>query len=300
MTATGIAVVVPVLGDEAELARLLPLLRPQRPAEILVVSGRADERAAALCREHACTYLEAAENRGVRLDAGARAAAAPALWFLHADAAPPVDALRAIDAALASGAESGCFRFAFQGPTTWYKRVLEQLVALRIRCGGMVYGDQGIFALRDVYFAVGGFADVEAMVASMIMGEDDQLGIMAKFLVGNKLAASLRIHDWPTFARGSRETATWSRSHGSIPPSSRHHAAASAGNPATCLTRLKRSSSAAATSSPSTTSAAAASPWYAFRPRIAVTSADGSRAGRAARATVRLPPWRRARGRRRP
>ena len=158
MTATGIAVVVPVLGDEAELARLLPLLRPQRPAEILVVSGRADERAAALCREHACTYLEAAENRGVRLDAGARAAAAPALWFLHADAAPPADALRAIDAALASGAESGCFRFAFQGPATWYKRLLAFLVALRIRCGGMVYGDQGVFVRRDVYLECGGFA----------------------------------------------------------------------------------------------------------------------------------------------
>ena len=64
----------------------------------------------------------------------------------------------------------------------------------------------------------------------------------------------------PRLARGSRETATWSRSAGVRPASSRHQRAASAGKPAQCLTRLKRSSSAAATSSPSTTSAAAASP----------------------------------------
>jgi rSAM/selenodomain-associated transferase 2 len=158
MTATGIAVVIPVLGDDAELARLLPLLRRQRPAEIVVVSGRADARAAALSREHACTYLETAANRGVQLDAGARAAAAPALWFLHADSAPPGDALQAIDAALRSGAESGYFRFAFQGQATWRKRLLAFLVALRVRCGGMVYGDQGVFVRRDVYLDCGGFA----------------------------------------------------------------------------------------------------------------------------------------------
>jgi hypothetical protein len=38
----GIAVVIPVLGDEAEVAQLLPLLRLQQPEEIVVVSGRAD------------------------------------------------------------------------------------------------------------------------------------------------------------------------------------------------------------------------------------------------------------------
>lgn len=158
MTTARIAVVIPVLGDEAELDRLLRLLRAQQPEEVVVVSGRADAQAAALCREHACTYLETAANRGAQLDAGARAATAPVLWFLHADAAPPPDALRAIEAALRRGAESGCFRFAFQGPTTWYKRLLASLVALRVRCGGMVYGDQGVFVRRDVYLHCEGFA----------------------------------------------------------------------------------------------------------------------------------------------
>jgi rSAM/selenodomain-associated transferase 2 len=158
VTETGVAVVIPQLGDEAELERLLPLLRVQHPAEIVVVSGCPDARVAALCREHDCRYVEGPANRGIQLDRGARAAASPVLWFLHADAAPPADALEAIDAALQRGAESGCFRFAFQGPAAWYKTLLARLVALRIRCGGMVYGDQGIFVRRDVYLACGGFA----------------------------------------------------------------------------------------------------------------------------------------------
>jgi rSAM/selenodomain-associated transferase 2 len=155
---SGIAVVVPVLGDAVELDALLARLAAQQPAELIVVSGRADAEVAAVCDRHGCAYAEAPANRGAQLDAGARRARAAMLWFVHADALPPDDALDAIAAAVRDGAESGCFRFAFQGPATWYKRLLARLVALRVRCGGMVYGDQGIFARRDVYLAEGGFA----------------------------------------------------------------------------------------------------------------------------------------------
>jgi rSAM/selenodomain-associated transferase 2 len=153
-----IAVVIPVLGDARHLAELLPQLWRQHAVEIAVVSGRADTAIAELCRRHECRYLEPPANRGARLDAGARATTAPVLWFVHADAAPPPDALRAIAAAVRSGADGGCFRFAFQGPPRWYKRLLALAVTLRVRCGGMVYGDQGIFVTRERYFECGGFA----------------------------------------------------------------------------------------------------------------------------------------------
>ncbi|HZF31397.1 MAG TPA: TIGR04283 family arsenosugar biosynthesis glycosyltransferase [Gammaproteobacteria bacterium] len=156
---SGIAVVIPVLGDAAELDALLAQLTPQQPEKVIVVSGCVDAAVASVCGAHACEYLEAAPNRGAQLDAGARRATAAVLWFVHADAQLPDDALEVVAAAVRDGAESGCFRFAFQGPPTWYKRLLAQLVALRIRCGGMVYGDQGIFARRDVYLELGGFAE---------------------------------------------------------------------------------------------------------------------------------------------
>ena len=156
-SASGIAVVIPVLGDAAELDALLAQLEAQRPAQIIVVSGNADPDVAAVCARRGWEHVEAAANRGAQLDAGARRATAPVLWFVHADAEVPSDALAVIAAAVRDGAESGCFRFAFQGPPAWHKRLLAALVALRIRCGGMVYGDQGIFARRDVYLELGGF-----------------------------------------------------------------------------------------------------------------------------------------------
>jgi rSAM/selenodomain-associated transferase 2 len=154
-----IAVIIPVLGDATELDALLARLAAQRPGETIVVSGRADAAVAAVCDRHGCERVDAPANRGAQLAAGTRRASAAVLWFVHADAQLPDDALAVIAAAVRGGAESGCFRFAFQGRTTWYKRLLERLVALRIRCGGMVYGDQGIFVRRDVYFTLGGFAE---------------------------------------------------------------------------------------------------------------------------------------------
>jgi rSAM/selenodomain-associated transferase 2 len=153
-----IGIVIPVLGEATELDALLTQLAAQRPAQVIVVSGNSDATVAAACVRHGCEHLETAANRGAQLDAGARRATAAALWFVHADAQVPDDALTVVAEAVAGGAESGCFRFEFQGPTSWYKRLLERLVALRVRCGGMVYGDQGIFVLRSVYLEEGGFA----------------------------------------------------------------------------------------------------------------------------------------------
>jgi rSAM/selenodomain-associated transferase 2 len=158
-TVNTVSVVIPVLGDAAELDVLLARLEMQRPAEVIVVAGRADRAVTAVCARHSCDLIQAPANRGAQLNAGARSATGTVLWFVHADAELPVDALTLIVAAVREGAESGCFRFAFQGPVTWYKRALSWFVALRIRCGGMVYGDQGIFARRNVYFDTGGFAD---------------------------------------------------------------------------------------------------------------------------------------------
>jgi rSAM/selenodomain-associated transferase 2 len=158
-TTRGVAVVVPVLDDAVELARLLERIAawPVRPAEIAVVAASDAAALAALCARHGCRLIHAEPNRGLQLDLGARATHAPVLWFLHADAAPPPEALAAIEGAVAAGAEGGCFRFGLAGARTPTKRLLERLVALRVRLGGIAYGDQGLFAQRSAYVETGGF-----------------------------------------------------------------------------------------------------------------------------------------------
>jgi rSAM/selenodomain-associated transferase 2 len=154
-----LSVIVPVLGDCEALVQLLADLRSQSraPDSILVVSGRREEELAKVVREEQLTLIETAASRGLQLDTGARAADAEILWFIHADARVPRDACEKVVAAVNQGAAGGCLRFKLQGKRTLVKVLLEQLVRIRIACGGMAYGDQALFCTRDAYQASGGF-----------------------------------------------------------------------------------------------------------------------------------------------
>lgn len=158
MTAN-VAIIVPVLDDAAALSNLLAQISSWqlKPREVIVVSGQPEPALDALCAQHGCRLINMPASRGAQLDRGASEAQAAVLWFLHADASAPANGLTSITSALARHAESGCFRFQFQGRPIWYKNLLKWLIAMRIRLGGVPYGDQGIFALREVYLACGGF-----------------------------------------------------------------------------------------------------------------------------------------------
>jgi rSAM/selenodomain-associated transferase 2 len=157
---SAIGIVVPIHNDTDAVTKLLRQIAGWRdqPAEITIVSSQPPSELGALGATHDCRLIHCAANRGEQLDRGARATSTPILWFLHADAEPSEDSLAAIRAAIAGSAPGGCLRFEFQGPRTWYKRGLERLIALRVRGGGIPYGDQGLFATRAAYLATGGFA----------------------------------------------------------------------------------------------------------------------------------------------
>jgi len=156
----GIAIIIPVLDDAVALRKLLDEIGrwADQPAEILIVAGDDDPTVDALSGARNCRRIRSRASRGVQLDDGARATEARTLWFLHADAEPSPTALTTIERARAGGAEAGYFRFRFSGPRSWRKSLSEALVALRLRCGGVPDGDQGLWVDRAAYEACGGFA----------------------------------------------------------------------------------------------------------------------------------------------
>lgn len=156
----GISIIIPVLGDEEALARLLPTLRGwgHPGVEIIVADGAGSPSCRALAERYAAVHLATRPGRGHQLHAGATAAAGGILWFLHADATPAPDSLPLIQAHIRRGAWGGHFRFRFDGPATPLKPLLAALINLRVRFG-IPYGDQGLFATRDAYLATGGFPD---------------------------------------------------------------------------------------------------------------------------------------------
>ena len=160
MRTSDIAIIIPVLDDAQSLRNLLHKIRrwESQPTEIIISAATADTEIVELSREYRCRHVQSRPCRGEQLDDAARAASSETLWFVHADCLPSKDSLTAIAEALASAAEAGYFRFAFTGPRTWQKALIERLVYLRTRLGGMPYGDQGLWVDRESYLECDGFA----------------------------------------------------------------------------------------------------------------------------------------------
>jgi hypothetical protein len=57
------------------------------------------------------------------------------------------------------GTVGGWFRFALDDPA-WQARVIERLVAWRVRQWRLPYGDQGLFVRKDVFQRLGGFREM--------------------------------------------------------------------------------------------------------------------------------------------
>jgi rSAM/selenodomain-associated transferase 2 len=154
-----ISVVIPAL-DEGE--RLPAAIRSVRAdAEVIVVDGGSADATRAVAAAEGARLLESPPGRGQQLDTGARAAAGEWLVFLHADTrleAGWSDALAALPADVAGGA----FRLAIDSPAAGF-RLVERAVRARVRLLALPYGDQAIFARREVYERVGGFPHLPLM-----------------------------------------------------------------------------------------------------------------------------------------
>jgi rSAM/selenodomain-associated transferase 2 len=159
-----ISVIIPVLNAALELQRTLAeLVGSSLVGEIIVVDGGSQDDSAALARAAGARVIAAARGRGAQLRAGATAASADWLLFLHADCRPLwgwEDAVRAFIAA--SHDKAGYFDLALDDAAPAARR-LERVVAWRCRALALPYGDQGLLLQRKLYDAIGGYAAIPLM-----------------------------------------------------------------------------------------------------------------------------------------
>ena len=126
-------------------------------ARLLLLTVLLTLNASVYARNSEAIFLQTEANRVRQLRAAANIATKNILWFLHADSSPPADAVKVIRQHLQQTFDSGYFRFRFDGPRRWYKSWLEHAINFRASIG-TPYGDQGLFASRQAYFAAGGHA----------------------------------------------------------------------------------------------------------------------------------------------
>jgi rSAM/selenodomain-associated transferase 2 len=158
-----ITVVIPTYRDSEALARTLDAT-DWSGAELVVVSPPDDASIAPLRRTHpSVVWVDSPRGRARQMNAGAAASRADWLLFLHADTRLPPGWRAAIDEAdRRAGVALGCFRLALDS-SSWFARVIERGVRLRVRLLGLPYGDQALFVRRSRFERAGGFAEMPIM-----------------------------------------------------------------------------------------------------------------------------------------
>jgi rSAM/selenodomain-associated transferase 2 len=162
-----LSVVVPSLDESIALPALLDALRMQDgvKSEVIVVDGGSRDGTPAQAAAAGARVFTAPRGRGAQMNAGARAAAAPLLLFLHADSelTSPRQLRDAVDAIKAAIAERGvrcaghfALQFARDAPGhEGFYRYLEAKTALNRP--GTINGDQGLMLSAEYFRELGGF-----------------------------------------------------------------------------------------------------------------------------------------------
>lgn len=156
-----ISIIIPVLRDAEQLARLintLPVVSVERSSEIIVVDGGSDPALEELrVRFPNIRWLQSRIGRGPQMNHGAAVSNGQWLCFIHADTCLPVGwdhEIARIDGM--SDVVGGSFRFVLDAKN-WQARLLERGVEWRVRWLDLPFGDQGLFVRRDVFEVMGGF-----------------------------------------------------------------------------------------------------------------------------------------------
>jgi len=157
-----LSIIIPALDEEAAIGATLRALEGVPGCEIIVADGGSRDATRAIAAAHeGVGCIACARGRAAQMNAGAAAARGDIFLFLHADSILAAAAAARLADALAARPESpgGAFRFALDSRRARY-RLIELGVSIRTRLFHLPYGDQGLFARRAAFEALGGFREL--------------------------------------------------------------------------------------------------------------------------------------------
>jgi rSAM/selenodomain-associated transferase 2 len=156
-----ISVIVPIYNEEKTIEALLRQLQPlQKSCEIILVDGGSSDRTLELIpREF--RVLHSTKGRANQMNRGAIESKGDVLFFLHCDSELPAKPLAEIRYVMKDH-RAGCFGIAFHSRHffMWTCRVISNH---RIKDRKVMFGDQGIFITRELFFQAGMFPDLPIM-----------------------------------------------------------------------------------------------------------------------------------------
>lgn len=160
---TTASIIMPVLNEAAVLANAASSLqRLQRHAQLLIVDGGSRDDSARLASAITPLLVQTAPGRALQMNAGAARASGDYLIFLHCDTVLPDDFSSFIATLKQSSPDWGFFAISLE-PRIPGLAVVARFMNWRSRLTAVATGDQAIFVRRELFLAIGGYADIPLM-----------------------------------------------------------------------------------------------------------------------------------------
>ena len=161
MRTSKISIIVPIYNEEKTINALQDQLRPLREkCEVLFIDGGSTDRTLEYI-DPDFRLLHSEKGRAKQMNLGACESTGDILFFLHCDSELPERPLEQIRAVMKDH-EVGCFGIAFHS-NNFFMFTCRVISNHRIKDRKVMFGDQGIFIDRELFFDVGMFPDIPLM-----------------------------------------------------------------------------------------------------------------------------------------
>ena len=164
------SIIIPTYNEADQIAKTICTTHAangKHEAEIIVVDGGSTDDTVKIAQDCGATVVKCErKSRSAQMNKGALFAKYKLLYFLHADSFPPKDFTTQILNACNKGFTSGCFRLAFDY-SHWFLKSNAWLTKFNVNA--VRFGDQSLFATKDVFNKSGGFKE------GLLMMEDQEI-----------------------------------------------------------------------------------------------------------------------------
>lgn len=164
-----ISVIIPVFNEGPIIRKtVLSILSQGNNLKEVIVSdgGSTDNTVAEAAAAGAQVLISPKKGRAAQMNAGARLANSPILYFVHADSVVPSGFVDDIFSSISQGCVAGCFRLEFDYDH-WFLRT--QCWFTRFDIDAFRYGDQSLYVKREIFERCGGFNE------SFVVFEDNEI-----------------------------------------------------------------------------------------------------------------------------
>lgn len=182
MRTSRISIIVPIYNEEKTIEKLLESLKGLKDrCEIILVDGGSTDRTLEYISSD-FRLLHSEKGRAKQMNLGAAESTGDILFFLHCDSELPERPLAHIRSVM-KDYRVGCFGIAFHS-WNFFMFTCRVISNHRIKDRNVVFGDQGIFIDRKLFFDAGMFPEIPIMedyqLSLRLKGRGEKIGMAKK------------------------------------------------------------------------------------------------------------------------